>query len=219
MYVSVGSTCNVCNESSDLSATILTADANGGDLKVFAKGLRNAPFIQFNPKTQELWATEMGRDNLGDNIPPDEINIVKQGKDYGWPNCYGDKIADLSFNPNASCQNTEGPIYQIPAHSAPLGLAHLTSKDFPNDWQGDLLVSYHGSWNRSEPIGYKIVKFKVDKDGKVSEMSDFITGWLSSNKKKIYGRPVDLKFNSNGVLYISDDAGGIIYRVEPTPKQ
>jgi glucose/arabinose dehydrogenase len=216
MYVSVGSTCNVCHESSDLSAAILISDINGNNLSVFAKGLRNSPFIQFNPKTNELWATEMGRDNLGDNLPPDEINIIRENKDYGWPNCYGNKIEDLNFNSGTSCKNTEPLIYEIPAHSAPLGLVFINSSQFPDNWQGDLLVSYHGSWNRSVPIGYKIVHLTVD-NNKITSSEDFVSGFLPEGSGKgtdSLGRPVDLTFDSSGNLYISDDKSGTIYIVQ-----
>lgn len=217
MFVSVGSTCNVCNESSEVSATVITADSDGGNVHVFAKGLRNAPFIQFNPTTSQLWGTEMGRDNLGDNIPPDEINIIKEGGDYGWPNCYADKIPDKTFNANADCQNTVAPIFQIPAHSAPLGWSFINSDQFPRDWQGDMLVSYHGSWNRSTPIGYKVVHLKVAGNSILSS-EDFLTGFLPSGALvgpvQAQGRPVDLTFDKNGNLYLSDDKSGSVYIIQ-----
>lgn len=217
MFVSVGSTCNVCNESSALSATILISDADGNNPKVYAKGLRNAPFLAFNPQTEDLWVTEMGRDNLGDNLPPDEINIIKQDKDYGWPNCYGSKLVDTNFNPQAQCQNTQPPIYEIPAHSAPLGLTFIQSTQFPPDWQGDLLVSYHGSWNRSTPIGYKVVHLKVS-DNIITQSEDFLTGFLPSSvvngPNDALGRPVDLTFDNKGNLYLSDDKAGKVYIVQ-----
>src|SRR3989338_9703531 len=124
------------------------------------------------------------------------------------------------------CSKTDAPVIEIPAHSAPLGLVFIPSnllttsegqrtsdvKTWPKEWEGDLLVAYHGSWNRSEPTGYKIVRFKVDKNGKMSETADFITGWISENKKNVYGRPVDLKFGLDGALYISDDVAGLKYK-------
>lgn len=219
MYVSVGSTCNVCNEKSDLSAAVLISDADGGNLEVFAKGLRNAPFIQINPKTGELWGTEMGRDNLGDNLPPDEINIIREAsepRDYGWPNCYGNKIADTSFNPGAKCQNTQPPIYEIPAHSAPLGLTFINSNQFPDTWQGGLLVAYHGSWNRSTPIGYKVVYLNVN-GNTITNSEDFITGFIPSSAtegSEALGRPVDLTFDKEGNLYLSDDRAGSVYIIQ-----
>ncbi len=197
MYVSVGSTCNVCVEKSEWSGTIIVSDWDGNNPRVFARGLRNAPFMAINPKTGELWATEMGRDFLGDNLPPDEINIIKDGKDYGWPYCYGNKIQDASFGKSTTgtCQKTEAPIYEIPAHSAPLGLVFVN--------ENELLVAYHGSWNRSVPTGYKIVRMKLE-GNKITKAEDIL---------KI-GRPVDMVFDKSGNLYISDDREGKIYIVQ-----
>lgn len=222
MYVSVGSTCNVCKESDNRSATIMISDTNGSNPKVFATGLRNAPFMVFNPTTHQLWVTEMGRDNLGDNIPPDEIDIVQRGKDYGWPYCYGNRIHDNEFDPNKlhSCIDTISPIYEIPAHSAPLGLTFIDSPQFP-DWKGDLLAAYHGSWNRSTPDGYKVVRLKVNRDT-ISNSEDFLTGFAPSSTLNIPGnatnsapgRPVDVIFDAKGNLYVSDDKAGNIYIIQ-----
>ena len=227
LYVSAGSSCDVCEETTWKRAAILESDPEGTFTGEFAGGLRNSVFFTFHPESEEIWATEMGRDNLGDNLPPDEINIIKVAgpedefgaKRFGWPFCYGNKIKDETFKPDKiervdiplDCEQTEPATIEIPAHSAPLGLVFV-----PESWgqfTGELLVAFHGSWNRSEPAGYKVVRFKVDKNGKVFETEDFITGWLSQNKKEVFGRPVDLKFY-DGELYISDDASGIIYKVK-----
>lgn len=129
MFVSVGSTCNACVESPQKGGSVWVSDANGDNPQIFATGLRNAAFMTTNPQTNELWVTEMGRDNLGDNLPPDEINIVLQGQNYGWPYCYGDKVHDNDFDPSRShsCNNTISPIFDIPDHSAPLGLTFINS--------------------------------------------------------------------------------------------
>lgn len=216
LYVSVGSTCNVCNEKSQLSGTVLVADKDGDNLRIFATGLRNAPFIQFNPDTGDLWGTEMGRDYLGDILPPDELNIIKNGNNYGWPNCYGDKVPDTTFNPEAVCDNTQSPLYEIPAHSAPLGFVFINSSQFSSEWHGDILVSYHGSWNRTTPVGYKVVHLKLN-GNKIENSDDFLTGFISSSARKgadAIGRPVDLIFDSLGNLYISDDKAGAIYIIQ-----
>jgi glucose/arabinose dehydrogenase len=211
LYISLGSTCNVCNDKPEVGGSVLVSDFNGKTPVVFAQGLRNAPFIHFNPLTNELWGTEMGRDNLGDTIPPDEINIIRQNKNYGWPNCYDDQIPDLKFNPNAKCESTEKPIFKIPAHNAPLGFAFINSNQFPPDWQGDMLVALHGSWNRSVPDGYKVVHLKVN-GNTITSSEDFLTGFLTSSG--VLGRPVDLVFDKQGNLYLSDDKTGNIYIIQ-----
>ncbi len=198
LYVSIGSTCNVCNEGDPRYAAILMADSDEGSPKVFATGLRNSVFMALNPATNEVWATDMGRDFLGDNLPPDEINIIKSGKNYGWPNCYSNKIPDTNFNSTnaaTTCASTEPPIYQIQAHSAPLGLTFINSAQFPSDWQGDLLMAYHGSWNRSVPDGYKVVHMKV-KGNQILGEEDFLNGFLQDSQA--IGRPVDLIFDKAG---------------------
>lgn len=222
MFVSLGSTCNVCFESQPWLAGVIISDADGNNPRLYAKGLRNAVFITVHPETNELWGTEMGRDFLGDNLPPDEINIIRDTspstslriKDYGWPICYGNKIHDDSFDKRQyfrdPCQDTVAPIYEIPAHSAPLGLTFVKSFQFPEDWQGDLLVAYHGSWNRSTPTGYKVVRLQV-RDNKIIGEEDFLSGFLQSSEA--LGRPVDLIFDAQGSLYISDDKVGVVYKV------
>ena len=214
LLVSVGSSCNVCNESDSRRAKILKVNISTGQTEEFASGLRNSVFMAKSSDGQ-IWATEMGRDNLGDNIPPDEVNIIEPSNNYGWPICYGNKIHDSQFDKSQyirdPCADTKMPVFEIPAHSAPLGLTFISDKKWPSDWQGNLLVAYHGSWNRSVPTGYKVVRLEIGKNSIRAE--DFITGWLG--KDKISGRPVDLKFGPDGALYISDDSAGIIYRVVP----
>lgn len=214
LYVSVGSTCNICHESDQRDATVMISNADGDNPRIFATGLRNAAFLAINLSSGALWVTEMGRDYLGDNAPPDEINIVKQGNNYGWPYCYGNQMLDQSFGgqSQAYCQKTAAPIYAIPAHSAPLGLAFIPSS-FSQHEQGNLLVAYHGSWNRSIPTGYKVVMMHVSGDT-ITGVSDFLTGFLQDSGT-VLGRPVDLVFDTKGRLFISDDKTGNIYLVTP----
>ncbi|HSW97595.1 MAG TPA: PQQ-dependent sugar dehydrogenase [Candidatus Saccharimonadales bacterium] len=218
MFVSVGSTCNVCSETPEQGGSVYVSDAEGNTPYIFASGLRNAGFTTINPATGELWGTEMGRDYLGDTIPSDEINIIRNGKNYGWPLCYGNKIHDTSFDKHQyiqdPCTDTVAPIYEIPAHSAPLGLAFINSPQFPSNWQGDLLVAYHGDWNRSTPIGYTIVHLKVTGNS-VTSSEDFLTGFLTGDtKESSAGRPVDVLFDTQGNLYVSDDKAGNIYIIQ-----
>jgi glucose/arabinose dehydrogenase len=197
-----------------MGGSVFESDLNGREPTVMATGLRNAAFLAINPITEQLWGTEMGRDNLGDNVPPDEINIIKEGQNYGWPDCYGNKIPDKTFNRYANCTNTVSPIFEIPAHSAPLGLAFINSKQFPSSWQGDLLVALHGSWNRSTAIGYKVVHLIVRGD-KITGSEDFMTGFNPGTQQNdSLGRPADVAFDKEGNLYISDDKAGVIYIVQ-----
>lgn len=212
LYITLGSTCNVCVEKNPWNAAVITTDQEGSNPQLFSKGLRNSVFLTLNPDSNQVWATEMGRDYLGDNLPPDEINILQSNQDYGWPYCYGNKVYDQNFAKESSayCQNIVAPIFEIPAHSAPLGLSFITSTQFPSDWKGDLLVAYHGSWNSTVPTGYKIVHLKRSGD-QLTSAEDFVTGFLSGNQA--YGRPVDLTFDAAGNLYISDDKAGRVYKV------
>ncbi|MBI2047827.1 MAG: PQQ-dependent sugar dehydrogenase [Parcubacteria group bacterium] len=223
LYVSVGSSCNVCVEQEGLRAAITSMKKDGSNAEPYAIGLRNAVFFTWHPKTDELWATEMGRDLLGDDTPPDEINIVRQGGNYGWPICYGKNIHDTNFDKNTYVRNPCMDPFEVSsyidvrAHSAPLGLAFVPdvfvdTHRWPASYKGDLLVAYHGSWNRTEPTGYKIVRYMFSDTGMYEGEEDFITGWLTVNGKTL-GRPVDVAFGSDGGFYISDDAAGVIYRV------
>jgi len=214
LYVSVGSSCNVCREKDWRRAKILVANADGSKLREYASGLRNSVFFVRHPKTRELWATDMGRDLLGDNVPPEEVNIVRDGGFYGWPNCYNSRQQDRAFDSSdearKKCEGSIPPHITFQAHSAPLGLAFIPD-NWPEEYRGDLLVSYHGSWNRSTPTGYKVVRFDLDSSQQKTGESDFMFGFLQGGGA--IGRPVDLLFDTKGALYISDDKSGVIYRV------
>jgi glucose/arabinose dehydrogenase len=215
LFAHVGSSCNVCVESDVRRATLLVADLDGRNARVFASGLRNSVFFTLHPVTGEIWATDNGRDRLGDDVPPDEINIVRDGGNYGWPYCYGKNIHDDEFDPNGMHPCTEPEALpshiDIQAHSAALGLAFVSGGGWPEEYQNNLFVAYHGSWNRSVPTGYKVVRYRLDAQGRGME-EDFITGWIDS-EGTVRGRPVALLAQADGILYISDDRAGVIYRV------
>lgn len=222
LYVSIGSTCNVCLESDELYAAIYSVNKDGSNFKQVAKGLRNSVFMIWNNQDETIWATEMGRDLLGDNIPPDEINIISTKdnliQNFGWPICYGQNIHDTAFDKNTyirnPCQDPFEKASQIDlqAHSAPLGLT-FTTNSWPTEYQNNLLVAFHGSWNRSVATGYKVVRLILDDKDKLIKQEDFITGWLTD--QGALGRPVDLILDTAGALYISDDKAGVIYKVIP----
>jgi glucose/arabinose dehydrogenase len=217
LYVSAGSSCNVCRESNEKRAAISRYSAEGQFEKVFASGLRNAVGIMFHSETGELWATNNGRDGLGDNVPPETVYNVKEGTNYGWPFCYGARIPDETMNPPAGfCENTGVPAVEMQAHSAPLGLAFYTGDKFPAQFKGDMFVAFHGSWNRSEPTGYKVVRIRFadnQPDQAAGDMlvEDFATGWLAGGDA--WGRPVDPFTAPDGSLLVTDDRAGAIYRI------
>lgn len=218
LLIAVGSSCNVCEESDDRRAKILYYNVATGESGEYARGLRNAVFMTLHPVSGAVWATEMGRDGLGDDIPPDEINIITRGAWYGWPWFYGKNIEDMIYRPNSRPLFAQEPIpshIDIPAHSAPLGLAFIPEEGWSEEDWYDLLVAYHGSWNRSVPTGYKIVKMRLDAQGNYAGTEDFITGFLTADGRRI-GRPVDIKALPGGTVYISDDSAGVIYRLSRT---
>lgn len=230
LYVSIGSSCNVCYEKDERNAKIYSMNPDGSDFKEHARGLRNTVFFTWSYVDGKMWGTDMGRDLLGDDLPPDEINIIEKGEDYGWPLCYGKNVFDPTVHTNdhqyivGHCTQIEIPSHiDIPAHSAPLGLAFIPEEGWPEDYWYDLLVAYHGSWNRSVPTGYKIVRFKLDAHGKYEGVEDFVSGWLTADGA--LGRPVDILVQPGGTVYISDDKAGVIYKmsriseVEPGDKK
>jgi glucose/arabinose dehydrogenase len=220
MYVSAGSSCNVCIEKDPRRAAVMEFNPDGTGQKIFARGLRNAVGLAVNPKTDTVWVTVNGRDWLGDDLPPETIYDLGQGGgDAGWPYCYGDRVPDPNFTKAGDnrCQSVMRPKVQMQAHSAPLGLAFGEGTMFPPEYRDSLYVAFHGSWNRSVPTGYKVVCVKLDDNGQpIGGAEDFITGWLAPGEKKKgrwMGRPVGIVFGPDGAMYLSDDAGGVIYRV------
>jgi glucose/arabinose dehydrogenase len=211
LYVSVGSSCNVCIEEDPRRATIVRYRPDGREETIFAAGLRNAVGITFRPGTDELWATNNGRDWLGDDQPPETVYLVREGDDAGWPRCHAGRIVDPEFGQQDSCEGVVPPAVEMQAHSAPLGLTFYSGNQFPVEYQGDLYVAFHGSWNRSEPTGYKVVRIQMD-GGQPGEVYDFASGWLREAGSR-WGRPVDVITGPDGSLYVSDDEGGVIYRI------
>lgn len=211
MYVSVGSSCNACLEEEQERASLLRFDSGGGNKETYARGLRNSVGLAFHPVTGELFGTENGRDWLGDDLPPDEINRINRGGHYGWPFCYGIRVPDREFERPGFCETTVSPVVEIQAHSAPLGLAFCTGEAFPSRYRGGLFVAFHGSWNRTVPTGYKVVFVPFEKNRPVGAYEDFITGWQRGGSH--WGRPAGIVQGPSGALFISDDYSGAIYRV------
>jgi glucose/arabinose dehydrogenase len=210
LFVSIGSSCNVCVEGDERRATIMRFDPDGSSGEIYISGLRNAVGITFRPGTEELWATNNGRDRLGDDQPPETIYLVREGDYAGWPECHAGRI-DPDFGEPGACQGVAVPEVEMQAHSAPLGLTFYTGAQFPAEYQGALFVAFHGSWNRSIPTGYKVVVIRMD-DGRPGHVQDFAVGWLRDDGS-YWGRPVDVIAGPEGSLFVSDDGGGVIYRV------
>lgn len=219
ILVSIGSSCNVCDETDMRRASVIAYDLETKEISTFATGLRNTVFMTTDPVTGEVWGTDNGRDMIGDDIPPDEVNIITEGGRYGWPICYGRNIHDTDFDKRQyiqdPCHDTTPPHIELQAHSAALGLAFIPEEGWPEDMRNDLLIAYHGSWNRREPTGYKVVRFDLDDTRNATGgPTDLLTGFLrTSDVDDAIGRPVGILAEPGGIAYISDDRAGAIYRI------
>jgi glucose/arabinose dehydrogenase len=212
MYVSVGSSCNACIEEDARRAALLRFRPDGGEPEVYATGLRNAVGFDWRPGTGELFATENGRDLLGDDFPPCELNRVVRGGFYGWPLANGDRVPDPDHGKSRG-QEIEGsiaPVHGFRAHTAPLGITFVRGERAPRAYRGAALVALHGSWNRTEKDGYEVVSLHWLPDGSVEERK-FLWGFLEDGD--VIGRPVDVAEGPDGAIYVSDDYAGSIYRI------
>ncbi|WP_314032702.1 PQQ-dependent sugar dehydrogenase [Xanthocytophaga flava] len=221
MYITVGSTCNACAEPNAENATILQANADGSNRKIFASGLRNTIGFGWHPQTQKMYGMDHGIDWLGDREQQEEVNLLEQGKFYGWPYIYGDG----KFNPQPPPEDstyeqylakTTLPLLQYEAHSAPLAMVFYTGSQFPSEYQTDAFVAMRGSWNRRDPVGYKVVRLHFE-NGQPTRFEDFLTGFLINNNTSHFGRLAGLTVHTDGSLLVSDDTNGVIYRVSYTP--
>ena len=218
MYLSVGSTCNSCPEPNPENATMLRAEEDGSNRKIFAKGLRNTIGFGWHPQTSEFWGLDHGIDWLGDNEQKEEVNQIKQGADYGWPYIYGEGKYNPGDRPKGDTtysqylQKTTLPAITYQAHSAPMSMSFYSGAMFPEEYRNDAFVAMRGSWNRSEPVGYKIVRLHFE-NGKPVRFDDFVTGFIVNNKKAHFGRVVGVTVHKDGSLLFSDDTNGVIYRV------
>ncbi len=223
LYVTVGSTCNCCVEEHAWSATILRAKPDGSDVRVFAKGLRNTIGFGWEPRTGELYGMDHGTDWLGDDEPPEELNLLREGRDYGWPFVHGyRKTIPLKTHPAVGdlseyAKTTTPPVGTYTAHAAPIQMAFYTGESFPEEYRGDAFVAMHGSWNRKPPSGYEVVRIDF-RDGKPAEFLPFLTGFRVGEddpdaRPTAFARPAGIAIAPDGALLVSDDANGAIYRV------
>jgi glucose/arabinose dehydrogenase len=214
LYVPVGAPCNAC-EPAGLHATITRLDVAGGRPEVVARGVRNTVGFDFQPGTGELWFTDNGRDWLGDDQPPDELNRLAQpGQHFGFPHCHGDGLRDPEHNAGRSCDQFTAPARLLGPHVAALGMRFYTGTMFPEQYRGGIFIAEHGSWNRTTPIGYRVTFVKVE-GGRATSSETFAEGWLKG--KVAGGRPADVLVMPDGALLVSDDKAGRIYRITYGP--
>jgi glucose/arabinose dehydrogenase len=209
MYVSVGSSCNICDESDERRAAISRFAPDGSTYERFAWGLRNAVGLAIQPGTGFVWATVNERDNQGNEIPPDLVTIVRQGENFGWPGCQPPQATPQSAG--RECSNVTPPTVAIQAHSAPLGLAFYDGQQFPADYANDLFVVQHGSWNRQPPAPPKLIRVHFD-GARPTSVQDFATGWQRADGSR-WGRPAGVVVAPDGSLIVSDDQAGTLYRI------
>jgi glucose/arabinose dehydrogenase len=218
LYVPVGAPCNICddNEKDKRFSSIVRMNPDGTGFEVYAHGIRNSVGFTWHPQTKELWFTENGRDMLGDDLPPDELNIaVKKDEHFGYPYCHAGTIADPEFNKGKDCGDFKAPAANLTPHGAALGIKFNTGNMFPDQYRNKVFIAEHGSWNRSTPIGYRVMMADVEGDG-VKSYTPFIDGFLSNGEA--WGRPVDVLFLKDGSMLISDDHANAVYRVTYQPK-
>jgi glucose/arabinose dehydrogenase len=212
LYAPVGAPCNICLSRDPVFATITRMDLDGKNFEIFARGIRNTVGFDWHPDTGDLYFTDNGRDWLGDDLPPEELNrATKPGQHFGYPFCHAGAIADPEFGAERPCSEFTSPVKTFPAHVAPLGIRFYRGRQFPENYQGRLFVAQHGSWNRSEPQGYRVVTVPF-KNGNPGEAEVFAEGWLQPGGE-VLGRPVDVLELRDGSILISDDRRGAIYRV------
>ena len=210
LYVAVGAPCNIC-EPPEPFASITRIKPDGTDFEIYAQGIRNTVGFDWHPETKELWFTDNGRDWMGDNQPPDELNRApRKGMHFGYPYCHGGDIPDPKFGAKRDCSRTTPPEAKFDPHVAALGMRFYTGKMFPKEYQNNIFVAEHGSWNRRNKIGYRIKLVQL-KNSKVIKQEVFAEGWLE--QENAWGRPVDVLVMPDGALLVSDDYAGAIYRI------
>lgn len=212
LYVPVGAPCNVCEPDRDRYANIMRMNADGSGLEVYARGIRNTVGFDWDPGTHAPWFTNNGRDNLGDDTPPDTLNRAPQpGLDFGFPYCHAGTIADPEFGRKRPCSDFAQPAERLGAHVAALGMRFYTGTQFPPAYRGQVFIAEHGSWNRSAKVGYRVTLVRLDAGRRPVGYEPFAEGWLDG--QRAFGRPADVAVAPDGSLLIADDTAGAIYRV------
>lgn len=215
LIVPVGAPCNICDP--DLPyASIQALNLNTGETRTLARGVRNSVGFAVNPQTGELWFTDNGRDWLGDENPPEELNRVRHdGGHFGYPYFHGGSVRDPEFGEGKKPEDYVHPVQTMPAHHAALGMTFITGESFPAAYRNNVVIAEHGSWNRSERAGYRVTRVVLDDDGKAQSYTPLVTGWLEDSLLggDYWGRPADVMIANDGSLLISDDHANAIYRL------
>jgi glucose/arabinose dehydrogenase len=211
LYVPVGAPCNICERNPDRYAVIMRMRPDGTGLETFVRGIRNTVGFDWHPVTKELWFTDNGRDWMGDDQPPDELNHAPQpGMHFGFPYCHGGNIPDPDFGAEHKCSEFIPPVQNLDPHVAALGMRFYTGTMFPESYRQQVFIAEHGSWNRTTPVGYRLTLVRLDHNRAVS-YEPFAEGWLQNGRP--WGRPVDVLVMPDGSLLVSDDRAGVIYRI------
>ncbi len=211
LYVPVGAPCNVCERSDGHYALIMRMNPDGTGLEVFARGVRNTVGFDWHPETKTLWFTDNGRDWLGDDVPPDELNHApRKGLHFGFPYCHGGDISEPEFGEKHACEEFVPPAMKLGPHVAAIGMRFYTGMMFPDRYRNQIFIAEHGSWNRSTPIGYRVTLVRLEENRAVT-YEVFAEGWLQGNAA--WGRPTDVLVMPDGALLVSDDRAGVIYRI------
>lgn len=216
LYVSIGSYCDACVETDDRRAAIWRYNLDGTNGELVASGLRNAVGIAFEPGASRLWVTENGGNGLGEDLPPDEIDVIDAegpAEHFGWPFCHGTRVVQPPLGSPEQCAQTTGAALDLPPHIAPLGLTFIAGASFPTEEHGDLLVAMHGSALRQNPVGYSLMRVPMH-DGLPEPPVEFLRGWLVGDDS--WGRPVQPYIVRDGSLLLTDDKAGVVYRVRPS---
>ncbi len=212
LYIAIGAPCNVCDEPGFANISRMNADGTGQE--IVAYGVRNSVGFTWHPQTGDLWFTDNGRDMLGDDIPPGELNHAsRDGLHFGFPFCHGGDIQDPQFGDRGNCADFQPPAQKLGPHVAPLGVVFYQGDMFPDEYRNQAFIAEHGSWNRSQKIGYRVTLVRM-KDGKATGYEVFADGWLKD--EAVSGRPVDLLVLDDGSMLLSDDLNGVIYRISYT---
>ena len=212
LYANVGAPCNVCAPDPERYAHIERMNADGSGREIVARGVRNSVGFDWDPRTKDLWFTDNGRDMLGDDAPPDELNHVSSvPQNFGFPYCHGGDIPDPEFGKEHACKEFIAPAQKLEPHVAALGMRFYTGTQFPAAYRNQIFIAEHGSWNRSQKIGYRVTMVQLDNAGKAVKYAPFAEGWLQGGR--VWGRPADVSVAPDGSLFVSDELAGVVYRI------